>query len=162
MGFTDRFKNAFKLIQTFNPPGVPTPPPSYHQVAVTRVPTEGGRIITIAGQVGIDANGQVPDSFQTQVDFAYYNLSNALTAAGASLKDVVHVRHYIVVNTGNEKLDQLDLIDRGWQQKWIDMMDRQAEGHRPPDTVLGVAGLAKKSLLYEVECWAVIRVVGTT
>lgn len=36
-------------------------------------------------------------------------------------------------------------------------MDKEGEGHRPPDTVLGVAGLALPGLYYEVEVWAVIN-----
>lgn len=35
-------------------------------------------------------------------------------------------------------------------------MDKEAGGHRPPDTVVGVASLAKKDILYECEVWAVV------
>jgi len=48
-------------------------------------------------------------------------------------------------------------VERGWGPLWCEMMDKEADGHRPPDTVLGVASLAKKELLYEVEVWAVIH-----
>lgn len=34
-------------------------------------------------------------------------------------------------------------------------VDRTAAGHRPPDTVIGVASLAKSEILYECEVWAV-------
>jgi hypothetical protein len=36
-------------------------------------------------------------------------------------------------------------------------MDKDGEGHRPPDTVLGVAALATKELLYECEVWAIVH-----
>lgn len=58
--------------------------------------------------------------------------------------------------TGNPDLDRLDVVDRGWGELWIEFMDNHAEGHRPPDTVVGVASLAKKDLLYEVEAWALV------
>lgn len=58
--------------------------------------------------------------------------------------------------TGNPDLDGLDVVDRGWGELWIEFMDKEAEGHRPPDTVVGVASLAKKKLLYEVEVWALV------
>jgi enamine deaminase RidA (YjgF/YER057c/UK114 family) len=35
-------------------------------------------------------------------------------------------------------------------------MDKEADGHRPPDTVVGVASLAKANLLYECEVSAVL------
>jgi enamine deaminase RidA (YjgF/YER057c/UK114 family) len=49
----------------------------------------------------------------------------------------------------------LDVVDRGWGEIWMEFMDKEAGGHRPPDTVVGVASLAKKSLLYECEVWAI-------
>lgn len=36
-------------------------------------------------------------------------------------------------------------------------MDKEADGHRPPDTVLGVAALATKNILYECEVWAIVH-----
>lgn len=48
-------------------------------------------------------------------------------------------------------------MDRGWGELWIDFMNRNADGHLPPDTVVGVASLAKKALLYECEVTAVLN-----
>lgn len=36
-------------------------------------------------------------------------------------------------------------------------VDRTAGGHRPPDTVIGVASLAKSDILYECEVWAIVN-----
>lgn len=36
-------------------------------------------------------------------------------------------------------------------------VDRAADGHRPPDTVIGVASLAKSEILYECEVWAIVH-----
>jgi hypothetical protein len=36
-------------------------------------------------------------------------------------------------------------------------MDREADGHRPSDTGLGVASLIKEDLWYEVEVWAIVH-----
>lgn len=58
--------------------------------------------------------------------------------------------------SGDAEQDKKDVVDRGWGDLWIEFMDREADGHRPPDTVVGVASLAKKALLYEVEVWAMI------
>ena len=141
----------------FNPATVPPPPPTYNQVAVTPI-ISSSKLITLAGQTGIDIRtGKAPAEFLEQVKLAYINVSNALQAAGATPRDIVHVRHYIVTSTGRPELDSMDVVDRGWGQLWIDFMDGEAEGHRPPDTVLGVASLAKAALLYEVEAWAIVH-----
>jgi len=141
---------------TFNPAAVPTPPPTYNQVAVTPIGTSS-KLITLAGQVGWDPHTREPPSdFAQQVKLALANVHNCLEAAGAVPRDIVHVRHYIVRDTGIAELDGKEVLDRGWGPLWIEFMDREADGHRPPDTVLAVAGLAKKDLLYEVEVWAIV------
>lgn len=66
------------------------------------------------------------------------------------------VRHFIVKESGNAEKDKLDVVDRGWGEVWMEFMDREAQGHRPPDTVVGVASLAKKALLYECEVTAIV------
>lgn len=88
---------------------------------------------------------------------AYRNVHEALKAAGATPRDIIHVRHYIVTKTGDEELDRIDVVERGWDSLWMAFMDEFAGGHRPPDTVLGVASLALKELHYEVECWAIVH-----
>ena len=142
---------------TFNPSNVPTPPSTYNQVAVTPLlPTS--KLITLAGQVGLDpGTGAAVSGFEAQVKLAYRNVANCLQAAGAYPRDIIHVRHYVVNNTGNAELDSKEVVDRGWGPLWIEFMDREADGHRPPDTVLGVASLAKAQLLYEVEVWAIVH-----
>ena len=147
--------------QTFNPPDVPTPPPTYNQVAITPIlpsSSSSSKLITLAGQTGLEpGTGNISSEFEAQVKRAYSNVANCLKAAGAAPDDIIHVRHYIVNNTGDAALDAKDVVDRGWGPLWIEFMDREANGHRPPDTVLGVASLAKKALLYEVEVWAIVH-----
>ena len=141
---------------TFNPPDVAPPPPTFHHVAVTPLlPTS--KLITLAGQVGIDPDtGKISHDFNEQVKTALINVSNCLKAAGATPRDIIHVRHYVVREDLNMSEGvRIEPIERGWAPLWVAFMDREAHGHRPPDTVLEVAGLAKKELLYEVEVWAV-------
>jgi enamine deaminase RidA (YjgF/YER057c/UK114 family) len=67
------------------------------------------------------------------------------------------VKHYIVKETGDPEVDKLDVVDMGWGEKWMEFMDEEAGGHRPPDTVVGIAYLATKGILYECEVWAVVK-----
>lgn len=69
----------------------------------------------------------------------------------------MQVKHYIVVNTGDPEVDAIEIVERGWGELWCEFMDREGGGHRPPDTVVGVAGLAKRDILYECEVWAVVQ-----
>jgi enamine deaminase RidA (YjgF/YER057c/UK114 family) len=139
----------------FNPPNVPTPPPTYNQVCITPI-LSTSKLITLAGQTGLQSDGSIAKDIETQAKEAYKAVHNCLQAAGATPRDIIHVRHYIVKETGNSEKDSLDVVDRGWGPLWIEFMDREGDGHRPPDTVVGVASLAKKELLYEVEVWALV------
>lgn len=141
----------------FNPENVPKPPPSYDQVCITPIhPTS--KLITLAGQTGLQQDGTVPEDFDQQARNAYASIHNCLKAAGATPRDIVFVRHYIVKETGNADLDKLDVVERGWAKIWCEFMDTHADGHRPPDTVVGVASLALKPLHYECEVVAMVTV----
>ncbi|KAI0123197.1 Endoribonuclease L-PSP/chorismate mutase-like protein [Xylariales sp. AK1849] len=142
---------------TFNPSGVPAPPPTYNHVAVTPIlPTS--KLITLAGLTGCDPDRvDNPQTLPGQASYAYAKIKTCLHAAGATPRDIVQVKHYIVKETGDPAADKLDVVDRGWGELWIEFMDREAAGHRPPDTVIGVASLAKSDILYECEVWAIVH-----
>ncbi|EOA86882.1 hypothetical protein ACJQWK_09035 [Exserohilum turcicum] len=142
--------------RAFNPPSVPEPPPTYSQVCVTPI-LPSSVLITLAGQTGLQKNGTVPTGIKEQARAAYETIHKCLEAAGATPRDIIHVRHYIVKETGDQEQDAKDVVDRGWGELWIDFMNRNADGHLPPDTVVGVASLAKKALLYECEVTAVLN-----
>ncbi|KAF2755535.1 YjgF-like protein [Pseudovirgaria hyperparasitica] len=144
--------------QAFNPKTLAAPPPSYDQVCITPIlPTS--KLITIAGQIGRHPEHDFKHnkSLLDQAAQAYENVANALAAAGATPRDITFVRHYIVQDSGDAELNKKDVVSRGWAPLWIEFMDSKGEGHRPPDTVVGVASLATKEILYEVEVVAVIH-----
>ena len=144
--------------RTFNPEGVPLPPPTYNHVCITPLIPGSVDLITLAGLTGIDSSSSSnPKTVPEQALIAYKKIKTCLAAAGATPRSIVQVRHYIVKETGDPEVDKLDVVDRGWGDPWIEFMDREAGGHRPPDTVVGVASLAKKDVLYECEVWAVVR-----
>jgi enamine deaminase RidA (YjgF/YER057c/UK114 family) len=141
----------------FNPATIPTPPPTYSQACVTPLlPTS--KLITLAGQTGLSptSNSISPD-FHNQVKQTYQNILNALRAANATPRDIVHVRHYIVNSTEYVGVTDQEKLTEGFGKHWIEFMDREAEGHRPPDTVVGVASLATERLLYECEVMAIVH-----
>lgn len=116
------------------------------------------KLITLAGQVGLDEKTEkVVEGFDAQVKVAYQNILNALKAAGATPRDIIHVKHFIVKDTGRVGVESEDELTRVWGHHWMEFMDAEGDGHRPPDTVLGVACLATKELLYECEVWAIVH-----
>jgi enamine deaminase RidA (YjgF/YER057c/UK114 family) len=141
--------------QASNPSGVVIPPPTYSQLCITPLlPTS--RLVTLAGQTGLQSGGSIDPDITVQARNAYKAIHTCLKAAGATPRDIVHVRHYIVKESGVKEKDELDVVDRGWGEEWMEFMDREADGHRPPDTVVGVASLAKKAILYECEVSAIV------
>lgn len=145
------------LPRTFNPSDVALPPPSYNQVCITPL-VATSRLITLAGMTGCDpASSSNPKTLLKQAPIAFSNVKKSLAAAGASPRDIVQVKHYIVTTTGDSEVDKVDVVDRGWADLWCQFMDKEADGHRPPDTVIGVASLAKAEILYECEVWAVVH-----
>ena len=144
--------------RTFNPEGVPSPPPTYNHLCITPLIPGSVDLVTLAGLTGIDASSSSnPKAVPEQARIAYQKIKTCLAAANATPRDIVQVRHYIVKVTGNPDVDKLDVVERGWGEAWIEFMDSEAGGHRPPDTVVGVACLATKDILYECEVWAVVR-----
>ena len=80
------------VIQRLNPPGLSTPTGYSHVVSA-----RGGRTIYIAGQVALDAKGQLvgEGDLAAQTRQVFANLETALKAAGATFNDVVKTNYYL-------------------------------------------------------------------
>lgn len=77
--------------RTFNPEGVPRPPPTYNHVAVTPL-VSTSRLITLAGLTGCDpASSDNPKTLREQATIAYSKIQICLAAAGATPRDIVQV-----------------------------------------------------------------------
>ncbi len=117
----------------------------YSQVIVAKP----GKLVILAGQVGWDTKNVLAGdgSFGAQVRKAMDNVSIALSEAGASGKDVVHMKYFIIGLT-DERVGELSAALRE-----AALFDYE----RPPTgTLLGVERLAREELLVEIEAIAVI------
>jgi enamine deaminase RidA (YjgF/YER057c/UK114 family) len=77
-----------------NPPTLYKPPGYSHVVDISGP----GRIVYIAGQLGLDVQGKLvgaPGDFRAQATQAFENLRLALTSVGAGFGDVVKVNNYL-------------------------------------------------------------------
>ena len=108
--------------------------------------TGPGRIVVIAGQLGLDSSGKFAGSgdFRAQVVQAFENLKIALAAVGANFEHVVKLNHYAINLRTN-----LSII-REVRDAYI---NRAAP---PASTAIGISELAMEGALYEVEAYAIL------
>lgn len=108
--------------RTFNPLGVPPPPPTYNHVCVTPLIPGSVDLVTLAGLTGfIPSDISSPKTIKEQAPIAYGKIKTCLAAAGATPRDIVQVRHYIVNETGDPVVDKLDVVERGWGDAWVSL-----------------------------------------
>lgn len=129
--------------QFLNPPGLNPTFGWTHVVTAT-----GGKTIHISGQAGIDERGQVvgKGDLKRQTEQTFENLRIALAAAGATFRDVVNSRLYVV----GFKPDYLPIIR--------EVRSRYFAADQPPaSTLVGVTALAGPDWLIEIEVTAVVE-----
>lgn len=116
----------------------------------THVVTIAGpaKLIFVSGQVAVDKEGKLvgPGDLKAQIRQAATNLKAALTAVGATSKDIVKTNTYIV----NYK-----------QSDYSAMRDARSElfpeGEPPASTLVGVTSLAVDGLMVEMEAIAAVK-----
>ena len=101
---------------------------------------KSGPMITVAGCVGIDANGTYPDTLQAQTRLAIERTRVALQALDCGLEQVTRVRIYTTC------------IHR-WEQI-AEVMGPTFADTRPPNTLVEVARLIDDAALVEIEAEA--------
>jgi enamine deaminase RidA (YjgF/YER057c/UK114 family) len=108
----------------------------------------GTKLVEVAGTTGDDSNGNIvnPTDFAAQVDRTFANLEVSLKAAGASGKDVVRVRLYVVGLDGEKHWPALNAA-----------MRRHFGDQGPTSTMVGVQALAAPDILFEMDATAAIR-----
>lgn len=117
----------------------------YHNATATNAPST---IITTAGQIGRDVNGNFPTIPEEQITLAFANLKRCLEAAGAGVDDVLRLNYYIV---------NYDVKHRRHLQPLLGFLG----GHRPATTLIPVPALATPECIFEVEAIAALPRVAT-
>lgn len=111
------------------------------------VSVSGQRTVYIAGQIALDAEGNVVGrgDLGAQARQVFKNLQAALAAAGATFADVVKMNTYVV------NLDPANLTPiREARAEFL------PQTNPPASTLVGVTQLAVEGLLIEVEMIAVV------
>ena len=93
--------------QVFNPPDHPSFAPTFSQISRVSI-SDSVDLISFAGQIGADADRNIPDTLIDQVKIAFANVDRCLQAVGAVKTDIIQVRQYVVnllpVNTKRAEL----------------------------------------------------------
>ena len=122
-----------------NPPEL-HPAPGFSHLAVT----QGTKVVYFAGQVALAPDfSLIAEDLAGQTAGAMRNLETAMDAAGVSWDDIVRRTIYTLHPT------EYEVITRA-----IDEVTAGAD--HPPQTIVGVTGLAVPGLLIEIECTAVV------
>ena len=126
-------------IKRTNPPTLSKPTGYTHVVEAT-----GGRTVYISGQIALDKDGKVvgEGDMKAQAEQVFRNLQSALSAAGATFKDVVKM------NTYTTDMSQVQAVR--------DVRARYFGDVTPASTLVQVVHLARPEFLLEIEVIAVV------
>ena len=102
--------------------------------------TGNERLLVLSGQVGMRADGTVPEDPLEQIDVALENIFRNLKAANMDVKDIIKLTYYLVGEIDTAKRREL-VVSR-------------LQGHQPCSTLLYVAGLASPVYKVEIDTWA--------
>ena len=126
-------------IERLDPDGL-SKPLTYSHVVVA----QGSRLVFVAGQVALDADGNLVgrDDVAAQAGQVYRNIRTALAAVGAGPEDIVKLTTLVV----NHRAEYLQLI--------ADVRRQELGDIRPASTLIGVQALARPEFLIEIEAIA--------
>jgi 2-iminobutanoate/2-iminopropanoate deaminase len=125
-------------VETFTPPGTPTPIGPYNHIAKV------GPFITIGGTAGFDpATGALAADVGAQTRRILASFKVMLESVGSDLEHVVHVNVFLA------RMSDFAAMNAAY----VEMMG----AHRPARTVIGVAELPKPGVLLTMNLTAVTR-----
>jgi enamine deaminase RidA (YjgF/YER057c/UK114 family) len=105
---------------------------------------KAGGLLFVAGQVGLRPDGSVPETAAEQADWAFRRLGVVLESEGLGFGDLVEIVSYHV-NIDSQLAD------------FREVKDRYIKADYPAWTILGVAALARASLLVEIRAVAALK-----
>jgi 2-iminobutanoate/2-iminopropanoate deaminase len=97
----------------------------------------GARVLHLAGQVGVAANGSIAKDIRGQTEQLWTNIRTILHEAGMDIPDIVKMTHY--------------LLNKEDFEGYREIRTKFLAGHRPAGTLLFIAGLGDEGALVEVD-----------
>lgn len=125
------------MLTPLTPPAIRPPFARYaHGVEVIA----GARLVFVSGQLGIAADGTIPEEAEAQADLCFANVAAILAEAAMGPADVVRLNAYV--------------SDRAYLPAYMRARDRFTAGHLPASTLMIVSGFARPEFKVEVEAVA--------
>jgi enamine deaminase RidA (YjgF/YER057c/UK114 family) len=126
------------MLEKINPADMVAPINNAYHHAVVIPPN--ARLVYVAGQVGVRADGSLPDTLEGQAEQAFANVMAALRAAGMGAGDVVKITSF--------------LIDAADYPAFAAARAKHLGDARPASTAILVKGLIKPEWRFEIEAVA--------
>ena len=124
--------------RVLSPAGLAPPAASYHHGLLVSGTREA---LYLSGQLGLAPDGSLAPDFAAQAEQAWANVHRLLDDAGLSVADIVKVTSY--------------LVDRAHIPAYEAAHEAATGGHKPPWTLVLVAGLGSEEYLVEIDVTAV-------
>ncbi len=120
-----------------NPENVAPPVGPYAHLSIL---PKGRDLLVLAGQVGTDLSGNIPEEVEEQFRNALDNIKRILSSEGATPDDILKINIWFTESFDRERYLAI------WNE---------FHGGNPPSTTLAyVPALAQPALKVEVEAWA--------
>jgi len=100
----------------------------------------GARLVFCSGQLGIGADGRVPEGAEEQAVLCFEAIETILGAAGMTLEDLVRLNAYVT--------------DRAYLAAYMAVRDRLVGTPPPASTLMIVSGFTRPEFKVEVEAVA--------
>ncbi len=97
----------------------------------------GRRLAFCSGQLGIAADGTVPEDVRAQADLCFANIAAILAEAGMTLADIVRVNAYVT--------------DRAHMKGYMESRDAHVGTPPPASTLMIVSGFTRPEFKVEIE-----------
>ena len=104
----------------------------------------GHRLIATSGQLGLAADGSIPEGAKAQATICFANLTSILAAAGAGPAEVVRLNAYV---TGREHMAGYMAA----RDEWLADVSRL-----PASTLVIVSGFTRPEFVVEIEVLAAV------
>lgn len=121
-------------MKSLSPPSIAAPFARYsHGVEVAA----GQRMVFCSGQLGIAADGTIPDGVREQADLCFANIAAILGEAGMGLADIVRINAYVT--------------DRAYMKGYMEARDAHVASPPPASTLMIVSGFTLPEFKVEIE-----------
>ncbi|MGL4495127.1 MAG: RidA family protein [Beijerinckiaceae bacterium] len=115
------------------------PPPFANYSHGMAVPA-GARFVVTSGQLGLAADGTVPDSVEAQARLCFGHIAAILAEAGMTLADIVRLNAYVT--------------DRAHMAGYMAARDAMVATPPPASTLMIVSGFTRPEFKVEIEAIA--------